>query len=75
MAPPIAIANHFGLSITMLSRAEPLAGNSFSPSGKPLDARMRLSVDMPELLEEVVALIERRTAELDERGDGALETL
>jgi hypothetical protein len=31
----------------------------------------RLSVDMPELLEEVVALIERRTAELDERDDGA----
>jgi hypothetical protein len=31
----------------------------------------RLSVDMPELLEEVVALIERRTAALDERDDGA----
>jgi hypothetical protein len=31
----------------------------------------RLSIDMPELLEEVVALIERRTAELDERDDGA----
>ena len=31
----------------------------------------RLSVDMPEMLEEVVALIERRTAETDERGDGA----
>jgi hypothetical protein len=32
----------------------------------------RLSVDMPELLEEVVALIERRTAELEERDDGAV---
>jgi hypothetical protein len=31
----------------------------------------RLSVDMPELLDEVVALIERRTAEPDERDDGA----
>jgi hypothetical protein len=31
----------------------------------------RLSVDMPELLEEVVALIERRTAELDGRDAGA----
>jgi hypothetical protein len=31
----------------------------------------RLSVDVPELLEEVVALIERRTAELDERDGGA----
>jgi hypothetical protein len=30
----------------------------------------RLSNDMPELLEEVVALIERRTAELDERDNG-----
>jgi hypothetical protein len=32
----------------------------------------RLSVDMPELLEEVVALIERRTAELEERDDGVV---
>jgi hypothetical protein len=32
----------------------------------------RLSVDMPELLEEVVALIERRTAEPDERDYGAV---
>jgi hypothetical protein len=32
----------------------------------------RLSVDMPELLEEIVALIERRTAELDERDDGTV---
>jgi hypothetical protein len=31
----------------------------------------RLSVDMPELLEEVVALIERRTAEPHERDEGA----
>jgi hypothetical protein len=31
----------------------------------------RLSVDMPELLEEVVALVERRTTELDARDDGA----
>jgi hypothetical protein len=31
----------------------------------------RLSVDMPELLEEVVAFIERRTAGLNERADGA----
>jgi hypothetical protein len=31
----------------------------------------RLSVDMPELLEEVVALIERRTAKPDERDEGA----
>jgi hypothetical protein len=31
----------------------------------------RLSLDMPDLLEEVVGLIERRTAELDERDDGA----
>ena len=31
----------------------------------------RLSIDMPELMEEVVAFIERRTAELNERGDGA----
>jgi hypothetical protein len=30
----------------------------------------RLSSDMPELLEEVVALIERRTAELDQRDNG-----
>jgi hypothetical protein len=35
----------------------------------------RLSVDMPELMEEVVAFIERRTAELDERdGDDAGKT-
>jgi hypothetical protein len=31
----------------------------------------RLSIDMPELMEEVVAFIERRTAELNEREDGA----
>ena len=31
----------------------------------------RLSIDMPELTEEVVAFIERRTAELNERADGA----
>jgi hypothetical protein len=31
----------------------------------------RLSRDMPELMEEVVAFIERRTAELSERDDGA----
>jgi hypothetical protein len=31
----------------------------------------RLSLDMPELLEEVVTLIERRTAKVDERDDGA----
>jgi hypothetical protein len=31
----------------------------------------RLSLDMPELMEEVVAFIERRLAELDEREDGA----
>ena len=31
----------------------------------------RLSIDMPELTEEVVAFIERRTAELSEREDGA----
>jgi hypothetical protein len=31
----------------------------------------RLSLDMPELLEEIVALIERRTAELDETDAGA----
>jgi hypothetical protein len=31
----------------------------------------RLSIDMPELLEEVVALIERRTAEPEERDGGA----
>ena len=30
----------------------------------------RLSIDMPELMEEVVAFIERRTAELDERDGG-----
>ena len=30
----------------------------------------RLSLDMPELMEEVVAFIERRTAELNEREDG-----
>jgi hypothetical protein len=35
----------------------------------------RLSLDMPELLEEVVALIERRTAELDERDEGAAPRL
>ena len=32
----------------------------------------RLSLDMPELMEEVVAFIERRTAELNEREDGAV---
>jgi hypothetical protein len=32
----------------------------------------RLSVDMPELLDEVVALIERRTAELEEKDEGAV---
>jgi hypothetical protein len=31
----------------------------------------RLSIDMPELMEEVVAFIERRTAELNGRADGA----
>jgi hypothetical protein len=31
----------------------------------------RLSLEMPELMEEVVAFIERRTAELKEREDGA----
>jgi len=31
----------------------------------------RLSIDMPELMEEVVAFIERRTAELNEKADGA----
>ena len=31
----------------------------------------RLSIDMPELMEEVVAFIERRTAELNGREDGA----
>ena len=31
----------------------------------------RLSIEMPELMEEVVAFIERRTAELNEREDGA----
>ena len=31
----------------------------------------RLSIDMPELTEEVLAFIERRTAELNEREDGA----
>ena len=31
----------------------------------------RLSIDMPELMEEVVAFIERRTAELNERAGGA----
>ena len=31
----------------------------------------RLSIDMPELTEEVVAFIERRTAQLNEREDGA----
>jgi hypothetical protein len=35
----------------------------------------RLSLDMPELLEEVVTLIERRTAEVDERDDGAAPRL
>ena len=35
----------------------------------------RLSIDMPELMEEVVAFIERRTAELDERKDGAAPRL
>jgi hypothetical protein len=30
----------------------------------------RLSIDMPELMEEVVAFIERRTAELNEKEDG-----
>ena len=34
----------------------------------------RLSIDMPELMEEVVAFIERRTAELNEREDGAAPT-
>jgi hypothetical protein len=34
----------------------------------------RLSLDMPELMEEVVAFIERRTAELNEREDGAAPT-
>jgi len=31
----------------------------------------RLSIEMPELMEEVVAFIERRTAELNEKADGA----
>jgi hypothetical protein len=35
----------------------------------------RLSLDMPELLEEVVTLIERRTAKVDERDDGAAPRL
>jgi hypothetical protein len=35
----------------------------------------RLSHDMPELMEEVVAFIERRTAELSERDDGAAPRL
>jgi hypothetical protein len=34
----------------------------------------RISLDMPELMEEVVAFIERRTAELNEREDGAAPT-
>jgi hypothetical protein len=34
----------------------------------------RLSLDMPELMEEVVAFIERRTGELNEREDGAAPT-
>jgi hypothetical protein len=37
--------------------------------GDPISPLLRrLSLDMPELMEEVVAFIERRTAELKERG-------
>jgi hypothetical protein len=40
--------------------------------GDPISPLVRrLSLDMPELMEEVVAFIERRTAELNEREDGA----
>jgi hypothetical protein len=41
------------------------------PASQKSQLIRRLSVDMPELLEEVVALIERRTTELDARDDGA----
>jgi hypothetical protein len=40
--------------------------------GDPISPLVRrLSTEMPELMEEVVAFIERRTAELNEREDGA----
>jgi hypothetical protein len=40
--------------------------------GDPISPLVRrLSLEMPELMEEVVAFIERRTAELNEREDGA----
>ena len=40
--------------------------------GDPISPLVRrLSLEMPELMEEVVAFIERRTAELSERDDGA----
>jgi hypothetical protein len=40
--------------------------------GDPISPLVRrLSLEMPELMEEVVAFIERRTAELKEREDGA----
>jgi hypothetical protein len=43
--------------------------------GDPISPLVRrLSLEMPELMEEVVAFIERRTAELKEREDGAAPT-
>jgi hypothetical protein len=43
--------------------------------GDPISPLVRrLSLEMPELMEEVVAFIERRTAELNEREDGAAPT-
>jgi hypothetical protein len=53
-----------------LERGDGVAADD-DPASQISQLIRRLSVDMPELLEEVVALIERRTAELDERGDGA----
>src|SRR4249920_4030398 len=60
-----------------MSMARSRRSSASMKSGKPFsgahlnDPTKRLSIDMPELMEEVVAFIERRTAELNEGEDGA----
>ena len=52
--------------------AEPINPERVVVGDDPISPLLRrLSIDMPELTEEVVAFIERRTAELNERADGA----
>jgi len=51
---------------------KPERGDGVVVGGDPISPLIRrLALDMPELMEEVVAFIERRIAELDERDDGA----